>query len=274
MVQAEELVGKLLEAVPEGYAEDWDNVGWMVGFTSQEIEKIMVAVDPSPEAIDLAVAEDCDLLITHHPLFFNKIDRLTDRDPFQKAVLKAIKSSLGVVSLHTNADSCPGGLNDIFCEYLELQETVPLIPDDDNDRAGMGRRGYYKSALSLGEIVKLVEQQIEPDCLTVVGETDKVVRQVAICTGSGGDLIGSEAVSRAELYITGDLKHHQVEEARQAGLSLIILDHYEMELVFLEFIRRLLEKQIEFPGEVDYYRRQNPYKYLVHPHISGKKEAK
>lgn len=267
-------VGRLLaDEVPPEFAFEWDNVGWMTGRLDEKLKGVLVCVDPSPDAIETALRQDCNLVLAHHPLIFDSIDGLVDSDPHQASIMRAVLNDVGVYCLHTNADCCPGGLNDVYSSYLGLNEKVPIEAFEFNENAGLGRVGNIPKAAKLKDIEQKLRQREEINYFRTVGDPEAEVDRLALCTGSGGDLLGSPEVLEADLYITGDLKHHDVETARINGLNLIVLDHYEMEVVFLEFARELLEGSLGVEVPVCCFERESPYRHDVKPQLLNNREV-
>jgi len=121
-----DIVGIINKFAPFGHAEEWDNVGLQVGNPAAAAGKIMVALDPCKAAVEAAVADKCQLLLTHHPLIFAPLKKISANDPTGYLVSYALKNDLSVVSLHTNYDVADGGLNDLLAERLGLEMGEPL----------------------------------------------------------------------------------------------------------------------------------------------------
>jgi dinuclear metal center YbgI/SA1388 family protein len=115
---------------PFQLAEEWDNVGLQVGDPSAQVSRIMVSLDAGDEAIDAAIAAQCQLLLTHHPLFFRPLQTISLADPSGARIGRALRNSLSIVSLHTNFDIAEGGVNDLLAARLEVLSTVPLSVTD------------------------------------------------------------------------------------------------------------------------------------------------
>jgi dinuclear metal center YbgI/SA1388 family protein len=107
-------------------AEDWDNVGLQVGDPASGIERIMVALDPCPEAVDAAIKNSCQLLLTHHPLIFRPLKRISTADETGRLIHQAIGHGLAIVSLHTNYDIIQNGVNDLLANALGVTSCQPL----------------------------------------------------------------------------------------------------------------------------------------------------
>lgn len=121
-----DIVGIINKIAPPVLAEAWDNPGLQIGDPSAEVGRIMVALDPTPEVIDSAIAASCQLLVTHHPLIFKPLNSISTATPHGASIQKAIKSGLSILSLHTNYDIASGGLNDLLAGKLGLLNGVPL----------------------------------------------------------------------------------------------------------------------------------------------------
>jgi len=121
-----DVVGIINKFAPFATAEEWDNVGLQVGDSTAPAERIMVALDPCREAIEAAVQQQCQLLLTHHPFIFNPLKRIALTDPLGSLIALALKRDLAIVSLHTNLDIATGGVNDLLARRLGLGDCQPL----------------------------------------------------------------------------------------------------------------------------------------------------
>jgi dinuclear metal center YbgI/SA1388 family protein len=115
---------------PFRLAEEWDNVGLQVGDPSAPVSRIMVSLDPGDVAVTAAVAEKCQLLLTHHPLIFRPLKTINLADSSGALIGKALRNSLSIVSLHTNYDIAEGGVNDLLAARLGVVATAPLSVTD------------------------------------------------------------------------------------------------------------------------------------------------
>lgn len=121
-----DIVGIINKIAPPALAEEWDNVGLQVGDPASGIERIMVALDPCPEAVDAAINNSCQLLLTHHPLIFKPLKRIATTDETGRLIHQAIANRLAIVSLHTNYDVTQNGVNDLLAEALGVTFSRPL----------------------------------------------------------------------------------------------------------------------------------------------------
>lgn len=121
-----DIVGIINKIAPVVLAETWDNPGLQVGDPGAEVTRILVALDPTPDVIDSAIAASCQLLVTHHPLIFKPLKSISTANPHGASIQKAIRGGVSIVSLHTNYDIARGGLNDLLADKAGLSGCVPL----------------------------------------------------------------------------------------------------------------------------------------------------
>lgn len=121
-----DIVGITNKIAPSQYAEAWDNVGLQVGDPVAPVSRIMVALDPGSPAVEAAIETRCNLLVTHHPLIFTPLKKITASDQTGRLAMRALKNDLAVISLHTNYDIASGGVNDLLAGRLGVQGGLPL----------------------------------------------------------------------------------------------------------------------------------------------------
>ncbi len=122
-----DITGKLEEIAPLAYAEDFDNVGLLVGDSKMEVTKVLVTLDTLEAVVDEAVEKHCNLIISFHPIIFSGMKKLTGKDYVQRAVIKAIKNNIAIYATHTALDNSILGVNHKICEQLGLQDQQILI---------------------------------------------------------------------------------------------------------------------------------------------------
>lgn len=115
---------------PEGLAEAWDNPGLQVGRFDMPVEKIMVCLDVDEPVIESAKAAGCQMVVSHHPLFFAGVGGLTDQTVLGRLVLRIVERGLAVYSTHTNFDKVSGGISDCLAEELQLNDVTVLEPTE------------------------------------------------------------------------------------------------------------------------------------------------
>lgn len=238
-----DLVELLEELMPSSLAEDWDNVGLMLGRKAKTVKKILLALDLTKEVVEQAIAQKTDLIITHHPAIFKKLKCVVDNDWQQDLLLTLAENGIAVYSAHTNLDCVSAGVNDVLAKLLKLEDIETL--DDSN---GLGRIGIVAKA-SLADYALLVKEALRADYLAV-GDAGRVVHRVAVCGGAGSDLIKIALAKGADTLVTGDVKYHSAQEAVFSGLNIIDAGHQPTELPVLDKLAdrlslRLAEREID-----------------------------
>jgi dinuclear metal center YbgI/SA1388 family protein len=127
-VRVQDLLGLVHGLFPPELAEEWDNVGLQVGDPTATVTRLLVALDPSAAAVAAAEAQDAQLLITHHPLLFKPLRRLTPDDPVGRVVWQAVRHGVAIIAAHTNLDVAGDGLNRWLANRIGLEKEEPLQP--------------------------------------------------------------------------------------------------------------------------------------------------
>jgi len=228
-MRLQEIVDTLNVIAPFAMAQAWDNCGIMVGDPGQEIQSILIALDPTPSAIEYARTHGIDLIVTHHPLFFEPIKTLNlSHGQARKAAL-LLQNRMALVSMHTNLDAASGGVADVLAARLGLCEV---------QGSGMLRIGHINPQ-PLDAWVRSLPFPNARICAAGKG-----VAAVAVCPGSGMDFWSEALESGCDTLVTGDVRYHRAMEAVEAGLNIVDLGHYGSEAVIIkplaERVRSLL----------------------------------
>jgi dinuclear metal center YbgI/SA1388 family protein len=341
----------ILESIAPSYlAQDWDNVGLQIGDAGSKVSKIMVCLDLSSGIVDEAVSQNIDMIITHHPLIFKPLKKITTEDSISRIISKLIKNDINLYCAHTNLDISTGGTSDYIAKLLQLRRVKPLsytynekyyklvvfVPkhsvEDVRDaismagaghignyshctfqtegigtfkpleganpyigtidslekvdevrlesivsgiklnkvidamleahpyeevahdiiplankanRLGFGRIGYLDSPISLIGLAETLKLKLKTNTLKIVGDMDKEIEKIAICTGSGADFIKDAYKNRCDCYITGDIKYHEAQYAAELGLPVIDAGHYETENIICIPLKNRLKEEFE-----------------------------
>jgi len=220
---------------PKESAEDWDRPGLMVGNPSQEINKVLLAVDVTSEVIDQAIQTDCQLLLTHHPMLLRGVHELGELTLKGNLVAKAIKSGLAIFSAHTNADIAQGGVSQSLAQALELRNLAPL-----DAVSGHGIVGDVDE-IKLIDYARKISRAIPATAqgIRVAGESEKLISRVGLVAGAGDGFVGMASLAGIDLFITSDLRHHPaqdfIEQSKLTdGPALIDIAHWAAEWVWLD----------------------------------------
>ena len=127
-MKIKEIITVLEEMAPLAYAEDFDNVGLLVGNQDEEATGVLVCHDALESVIEEAIAKKCNLVVCFHPILFSGIKKITGKNYVERSVLKAIKNDIAIYAVHTALDNHKNGVNKIFCDALGLINTKILVP--------------------------------------------------------------------------------------------------------------------------------------------------
>ena len=225
----------ILEAQsPPEYAESWDNVGLLCGRSDREVKRIAVALDATIDVIESAIENNADMLVTHHPLIFGKINRVNDRTVLGRKLLKLIESGIACYAMHTNFDT-KGGMAKLAGEMLSVKNAEVL--EETRDGEGLGVIGLLERTMTLREVAELTKERFGLSEVLCFGDPDTEIEKVAVCPGSGKSVIDVSIEKGAGCLITGDIGHHDGIDAMEAGLSIIDASHQGLEKIFTGFIR-------------------------------------
>ena len=234
------------EFAPPRLAEDWDNVGLLVGDSKRTVKKIMTCLTITPDSAAEAVREQADLIITHHPIPFRPLKRLTTDTVPGRLLLQLIEASIAIHSPHTAFDSASAGINQRLAEGIGLQEIQPLVPrPDDEDQLGAGRCGRLADPLPLSVVAQRLKVQLSVAGLHQVGSVEQRVSKVAVACGSAGEFLGPARESGCTLLVTGETNFHTCLEAEATGVALLLPGHYASERFAVENLAEVLGAQFE-----------------------------
>ena len=240
-----DLLGNLDAMVPFSWAEEWDNSGFLAGDPESPVTGVTVCLDPSPEAMDFAAGNGCSVLVSHHPLIFSPLKKLDVSAGTGKAVAFALKKDIAVISMHTNWDSSPRGVNAAIAEAIGLESVSPLVPSL-SGAWGLGALGKLPSVMTGRELGQAIRSSLKLSRLDLYGDPHRPANRLALCGGSGGSLWSVAIASGADVFFTSDVKYHERMEALAAGLILLIGDHGEVESFSLDALARVVSEASGF----------------------------
>lgn len=351
-IHVQTLIGWLEQLAPKQWAEDWDNVGLLVGTAEKRVERVLLAINVTAPVVEEARQLGCGLIIAHHPLIFKPL-RSVRTDLAQGSLIESLlKAEISLYVAHTNLDVAPDGVNAVLasslglsdCQvlrptgserFLKLAVYVPqshldavrdalaatgagqlgdyarcsfavpgtgtflplagadpyigqvgqltsvsevrletMVPESKlstclaamkrahpyesvaydlvqleniETKRGLGLVGRLSQPQPLAQVLELTKQRLQTSSLRFVGDPAQLVQRVAVCGGSGGDLVYA-AAGRADVLITGDIGYHQALDAEGQGLALVDAGHFPTERLVLPHLRELLLQNIKKPS--------------------------
>jgi len=351
-MNVKEIQKKVETIVPLELAQDWDNVGLLVGDCKRNVKKILLTIDITSTVLSEAKTSKADLIISYHPVIWDGLKRIT-KEGASDIVYDLIRANLCVLSLHTALDAVMGGINDMLAEivgiydgkpigdyvespsserykvvvfvpkksigkvsnamfkagagfignyshcgfrtegegtFLGLEESQPAVgkkgrlekvPEmrfeavvtaknleqvisamliahpyetpafdcyklfNPQDQIGLGRIGKLAKPTQLKSIIQNIKKATGAKAAGVVGKQNRIVKKAAVCAGSCGKIINTIIAEKADLYVTGELKHHHALAAQEAGLTCLCLSHTVSERFILKKLAKQLQKLLK-----------------------------
>ncbi len=229
MTDAREIYSAINEIAPFASAESWDNVGILVD-CGNKTDRVLLALDATAEVVEEAIRLACGIIVTHHPVIFSPLKRLSPDMPS----FKAVQNGISIISAHTNFDIAPLGVNTNLADIVGLK----------NYRLRAGGFGcigelHAENGTALADAVasKFGLETI------VFADAGREINTVAVFSGSGADL-ENLAAEGCDAVVTGDLKHHDALDALQLGLTVVAAGHYETEAPAMQLLCGYLESRI------------------------------
>ncbi len=239
-----DIIKKLEAAAPEDFAQDWDNVGLLVGDRTQNITKVYIALDADEAAIAQAQACGAQLLLTHHPLIFSPLKRINTDQFISARVVELLRTGMNCYAMHTNYDAARMGV--LAAQRLGISIEAPLgdLFERDGHQYGIGAVGETGKPLSLADLGAQVKERFGLQTVKIFGDLNGQVQRVAMCPGAGKSMISDALAQGAQVYITGDIDHHSGIDAVAQGLHIIDAGHYGIEHIFISDMQQYLCREL------------------------------
>lgn len=236
----------LRQIAPLELAADWDAVGLLVGTRRNNCQRVMTCLTLTPEVAAEAAREQADLVVTHHPLPFRPVARITDDSSYGAALLTLLSAGVAVWSSHTAWDSAVGGINDQLAAMLGLENVQPIQPSADVPGAGTGRLGTAGHDVRVSDLARRLIAALSADGAHIAGDSERPAGTVGIVCGSGGDMFRDLLAAGCTTLVTGEVRLHTASEAAASGLAVIAVGHHASERFSMERLALLLAEKV--PG--------------------------
>lgn len=236
-----DITNAIEEFAPLSLQESWDNSGLQIGDVDRSLTSVMLCLDVTEDIVEEALRRECNLIVSHHPLFFRGVKQLTGATPVQRVAEAAIKSGISIYAAHTNLDNAPKGVSYEMARSVGLS-SIEVLHKEDSDGAGTGVVGNIEPIPVL-EFIRLLREEFNVRALRYSADTPKlVVRRVAMCGGSGAEFIAEAVKSGADAYVTGDIKYHDFT-TWSADILLADIGHFESELCSRRLFERIIRQK-------------------------------
>lgn len=231
-MKVQEIFDFLNDLFPVSTANDYDNPGLLVGNPDCEVKKALISLDCTLETVQSAVLQQCELIITHHPVIFSPLKNVLAGT----VVYELLRNNVAVISMHTNLDVGENGVNDCLCRKIGLTEIKPHLAS-----VGYLLKSGIVSSISAKSFAEHLKTRIGGVVKYVDG--DKPINSVLVCSGSGGDFIDEAIKNGFDALVTADIKHHHFLTAKDNNVSLFDAGHFNTEDIIVEHLKQMLETE-------------------------------
>ncbi len=244
---------------PFELAEQWDNCGIQIGDPSAPIQSVAFSLDAGSDAIKFAAENSCQLLITHHPLIFEPLKSITPLNSSGKALLSAAEKRIAILSLHTNLDAAPSGLNAYLSALIGLNETT--VPE----AAPSARIGLLPRAESIEDLAAGLMKKLDLEHISITARDNRMVRKAFVVSGSGMSYLPAAVKAGADIMITGDVRYHSALEALEMDIPVIDAGHFGLEKICVPLMLNAFKQAVierHWNVKFNSFYQTNPFRIL------------
>lgn len=245
----EQIYNTMNQFYPFSTQMSFDNAGFLLGDHKQEVEKILIALDITSDVIEEAIENQCQMIITHHPIIFTPLKSILSKNPTEAMIIKLIQNNIGVISAHTNLDRSQEGVNYHLSKRLGLENATFLQEegtDPNGNPYGLGFVGTV-SPCSATEFAKQVSKSLHCQGLRLA-DAGTTVSRVAVGGGSCGSMLELVAKQGCDTFVTGDVKYDQFLDAKERGINLLDAGHFPTEQVICQPLADKLKEHYHKEG--------------------------
>ena len=234
-----EVLDILHEIAPLELAAEWDNTGLLIqpNVRAGKVARLLLTIDLTDAVVAEAKSARADLVVAYHPPIFQGLKRLRVDDGKQRAVLLAAAAGLPVYSPHTALDAAPGGIADWLAEGMFGGEpTEDLRPCGEGE---FGRVVQLARPVSFAKLLLRIKKLLGVRTLQVArpAKAKSAVRSVAVAAGAGGSVLRG---LQADVFVTGEMSHHDALAAVAAGTTVVLAGHSNTERGYLRVLKKRL----------------------------------
>ncbi|QER41568.1 Nif3-like dinuclear metal center hexameric protein [Thermodesulfobacterium sp. TA1] len=255
----------LNQIAPIYIAEPQDNNGLQVGSFEANVVGVLLVVDLTEKAIDYAIKNRLNLIISHHPFIFKPLNSIIKEDLKGRLIYRLIQKEINLISWHTPLDKIAEGVSEAFLKALNLKGDRFIYEQEKNQKVfGLGRVVYLKKSIKLQDLAKKIGKALK-SWVMVVGDLETPIKAFGVCGGSGAFLKDELKTLGINTLITSDVKYHTAKDSLEEGFNFIIVDHGVAESLVLDWLKEVLVKFINTSQtnlKIEIFKEPSPYKIL------------
>lgn len=262
IMKVRQILDALEQYAPLPLQDSFDNAGLQVGLTEeQEVAGALLCLDVTEEIVDEAERMGCNLIVAHHPLLFHGLKSVTGRNYVERCVMKAIRKNIAIYAAHTNLDNAFGGVNYRIAETIGLADLKFLDSKNADVPAGAGVIGVLPMAEDERDFMLRVKQLFGIRCMRHNALRGRKIRNVALCGGAGGFLLGNAISQGADAFLTGEMRYHDYF-GHDDEILIVEMGHYESEQYTMDILTEVLKASYPELRIVKTSLNTNPINYL------------
>ncbi|MGN0554128.1 MAG: Nif3-like dinuclear metal center hexameric protein [Oscillospiraceae bacterium] len=247
--KVKDILNEMDRIAPLSLMQRGDNSGLLVGSPEDKAEKVLAALDITNEVVEEALAKGADVIIAHHPVIYNPLYSLSDKNP----ACRAVKYGISCLCFHSPLDLAKGGINDIIYDILKkpfgLSESECFV-EDVGGEFGYGLVCGLEQEIEPSEAAKILKDIFSCSVVRYT-RSGRPIRKLAFCSGGAGSMLPDALKLGADAYITGDVKHDQMITALNSGVTLFDCGHFHTENIVIPYLKkRFAEDMPQLPFEI------------------------
>ena len=229
-----EITNSIESVAPRSAQCEWDNSGLQVGDPECDIQSVLLTTDVTPEVVNESIMRGCQLIVSHHPLLFHGLKQVCGQSSQARVVEQAIRHGIAIYSAHTNLDVAADGINVRLAKKLGLHDFRFMRED------ALGVIGQLQEPMAYEAFLAFIRTTLQTTYIRYTRPAKSQVQHVALCGGSGAELIGEAIAQGADVLLTADCKYHEFQDA-DGEIGLVDIDHWVSERHAREIFRDIIE---------------------------------
>ena len=258
-MKTRDIINILEKKFPKITAEEWDNVGLLIGDNTKDVNKVLFCLDVTEKVIEKSIKNNVDLIISHHPVIFSGFKKVTNETSHGRKLLKLMENKIAVYSIHTNADFAINGLNDFIMDKFNLEgekiivnehkfeDYNPIKNKMEHVHGGLARIKILNEKMKLEDLLEKIKDALGISYVRYVGDKNSYVKKIGLVTGGGSSFM-YDIADKIDVFLTGDLRYHESLDALEEGRILVDVGHLESEYLFVDMMEKEMGKF--FDGEM------------------------